>query len=40
MAREGIVPERVDRIVPSLEDVFIHRIEEQAESRRKEEAVP
>jgi len=30
LAREGIVPERVDRIVPSLEDVFIHKIEEQA----------
>jgi ABC-2 type transport system ATP-binding protein len=30
LAREGIVPERIDRIVPSLEDVFIHKIEEQA----------
>ena len=30
LAREGISPERVDRIVPSLEDVFIRRIEEQA----------
>jgi ABC-2 type transport system ATP-binding protein len=39
LAREGIVPERVDRIVPSLEDVFIHKIEEQAGSRRSEEAV-
>ena len=33
LAREGIVPERVDRIVPSLEDVFIHKIEEQAVAR-------
>ncbi len=39
LAREGIVPERVDRIVPSLEDVFIHKIEEQAGSGRKEEAL-
>jgi ABC-2 type transport system ATP-binding protein len=30
LAREGIVPDRVDRIVPSLEDVFIHKIEERA----------
>ncbi|MCX6570346.1 MAG: ABC transporter ATP-binding protein [Candidatus Aminicenantes bacterium] len=30
LAREGIVPQRVDRIVPSLEDVFIHKIEEKA----------
>ncbi len=30
LAREGIVPDRVDRIVPSLEDVFIRKIEEQA----------
>jgi ABC-2 type transport system ATP-binding protein len=30
LTREGIAPERVDRIVPSLEDVFIHKIEEQA----------
>jgi ABC-2 type transport system ATP-binding protein len=30
LAREGIAPERVDRIVPSLEDVFIHKIEERA----------
>ncbi len=29
LAREGIVPLRVDRIVPSLEDVFIRKIEEQ-----------
>ena len=40
LGREGIRPARVDRIVPSLEDVFIHKIEEQAESGRKEEAVP
>ena len=33
LALEGIVPERVDRIVPSLEDVFIHKIEEQAVAR-------
>jgi ABC-2 type transport system ATP-binding protein len=30
LAREGILPQRIDRIVPSLEDVFIHKIEEQA----------
>jgi ABC-2 type transport system ATP-binding protein len=30
LAREGIVPERIDRIVPSLEDVFIRKIEEQS----------
>jgi len=33
LAREGIVPDRVDRIVPSLEDVFIHKIEEQSGSK-------
>jgi ABC-2 type transport system ATP-binding protein len=38
LVREGIVPERIDRIVPSLEDVFIHKIEEQAGSGPKEEA--
>ena len=38
LAREGIAPERVDRIVPSLEDVFIHKIEEQAETARGEAA--
>ena len=32
LGREGIVPERIDRIVPSLEDVFIHKIEEQSGS--------
>jgi ABC-2 type transport system ATP-binding protein len=30
LAREGIAVERADRIRPSLEDVFIHKIEEQA----------
>jgi ABC-2 type transport system ATP-binding protein len=30
LAREGIAVLRLDRIVPSLEDVFIHKIEEQA----------
>jgi ABC-2 type transport system ATP-binding protein len=30
LAREGIAVYRVDRIRPSLEDVFIHKIEEQA----------
>jgi ABC-2 type transport system ATP-binding protein len=40
LAREGIVPERVDRIVPSLEDVFIHKIEEPSRSRKSSEAIP
>jgi ABC-2 type transport system ATP-binding protein len=30
LAREGIAVHRVDRISPSLEDVFIHKIEEQS----------
>jgi ABC-2 type transport system ATP-binding protein len=30
LAREGIAVRRIDRILPSLEDVFIHKIEEQA----------
>jgi len=30
LGREGIAVHRVDRIMPSLEDVFIHKIEEQA----------
>lgn len=30
LARAGIAVDRVDRIMPSLEDVFIHKIEEQA----------
>ena len=34
LAKEGIFPERVDRIVPSLEDVFIHKIEEQSGHRK------
>jgi ABC-2 type transport system ATP-binding protein len=40
LAGQGIVPERVDRIVPSLEDVFIHKIEEQAGSGREGEVLP
>ena len=40
LAREGIVPQRVDRIVPSLEDVFIHKIEEQAAGGGRAEAAP
>ena len=40
LAREGIVPQRVNRIVPSLEDVFIHMIEEQAVSGGSAEAAP
>jgi ABC-2 type transport system ATP-binding protein len=40
LAREGIVPQRVDRIVPSLEDVFIHMIEEEAVSGGSAEAAP
>jgi ABC-2 type transport system ATP-binding protein len=38
LAREGIVPERIDRIVPSLEDVFIHKIEEPSGTRERGEA--
>jgi ABC-2 type transport system ATP-binding protein len=38
--REGIVPDRIDRIVPSLEDVFIHKIEEQSRSGEGAEASP
>src|SRR5512137_2328529 len=30
LGREGIAVQRIDRIMPSLEDVFIHKIEEQA----------
>jgi len=30
LARAGIAVDRVDRIMPSLEDVFIHKIEEQS----------
>jgi len=40
LAREGIVPDRLDRIVPSLEDVFIHKIEEQSGNGKAEEAAP
>jgi ABC-2 type transport system ATP-binding protein len=40
LAGEGIVPERIDRIVPSLEDVFIHKIEEQSRGRGSGEAAP
>jgi len=40
LARVGIVPERIDRIVPSLEDVFIHKIEEQAASGGSAESAP
>jgi ABC-2 type transport system ATP-binding protein len=40
LAREGIVPQRIDRIVPSLEDVFIHKIEEQAAAGGSAEAAP
>ena len=40
LAREGIVPERIDRIVPSLEDVFIHKIEEHAGTGPLGEAAP
>jgi ABC-2 type transport system ATP-binding protein len=40
LAREGIVPDRVDRIVPSLEDVFIHKIEEQSGNKANGEAAP
>jgi len=40
LAGVGIVPERIDRIVPSLEDVFIHKIEEQSGPRASGEAAP
>jgi drug efflux transport system ATP-binding protein len=40
LGREGIAIERVDRIMPSLEDVFIHKIEEQAGRGDAEEARP
>jgi ABC-2 type transport system ATP-binding protein len=38
LAQEGIVPDRLDRIVPSLEDVFLHKIEEQSGSKKEAEA--
>jgi len=40
LARAGIVPERIDRIVPSLEDVFIHKIEEHSGSAKNGEEAP
>ena len=40
LGREGIPIRGVDRIVPSLEDVFIHRIEEQTEGGRDKEGTP
>lgn len=40
LSREGIVPEKVDRILPSLEDVFIHRIEQQSAIRKDGEGAP
>jgi ABC-2 type transport system ATP-binding protein len=40
LAREGIAVHRVDRIMPSLEDVFIHKIEEQAGGAGAEGARP
>ena len=38
LEREGIAVYRIDRIMPSLEDVFIHKIEEQDRSAGAEEA--
>jgi len=38
LGRAGLVVERLDRIMPSLEDVFIHKIEEQAAGAGAEEA--
>jgi ABC-2 type transport system ATP-binding protein len=40
LGREGIPVRGVDRIVPSLEDVFIHRIEEQAAAGPDKEIGP
>jgi len=40
LAKEGIFPERIDRIVPSLEDVFIHKLEERSAVREDGEAAP
>jgi drug efflux transport system ATP-binding protein len=40
LGREGIAIHRLDRIMPSLEDVFIHKIEEQAGRTEPEEARP
>lgn len=39
LGREGIPIRGVERIVPSLEDVFIHRIEEQSAGGRDREGV-
>jgi ABC-2 type transport system ATP-binding protein len=38
LGREGIAVRRVDRIIPSLEDVFIHKIEEHTKAGVAEEA--
>jgi ABC-2 type transport system ATP-binding protein len=40
LGREGITVHRADRIMPSLEDVFIHKIEEQAGDSRTEGVRP
>ncbi|OGD22082.1 MAG: multidrug ABC transporter ATP-binding protein [Candidatus Aminicenantes bacterium RBG_16_63_16] len=40
LGRAGIVPVRIDRIVPSLEDVFIHKIEEHSADAKNGEAAP
>ncbi len=40
LAREGIALLRADRIMPSLEDVFIHKIEEQPGGAGTEETRP
>jgi ABC-2 type transport system ATP-binding protein len=40
LGREGIAVGRIDRIMPSLEDVFIHEIEEQERSAGAGEARP
>jgi ABC-2 type transport system ATP-binding protein len=40
LGREGIAVQRIDRIMPSLEDVFIHKIEEQTKGDVAGEARP
>jgi ABC-2 type transport system ATP-binding protein len=40
LEREGIALQRAERIMPSLEDVFIHRIEEQSKGRSNAEEAP
>jgi ABC-2 type transport system ATP-binding protein len=40
LGREGIAVHRIDRIMPSLEDVFIHKIEEQGMRAGAGEARP